>query len=121
MNEKYEKLEALLADEEKAEKVFVEDVQQTLQNLADLGIDLSEKELADLAAGVIAGTEASGEEGELSESDLENVAGGGSIMFLIGHHHAVGGKKNKFLYRVSRSYKAGWNNGCTMVGGCCCG
>ncbi len=117
MNEKYTKLEALLADEEKMEKVFVEDVAQTLKNLAAEGIDMSEDELAQLANGVMAGLEAPAANDELNEEALENVAGGGPILYIIGHHHAVGGKKQSKVLSHFKSYKDGYANGKKMVGG----
>lgn len=69
-----EKLTALLMDEEARKELFVEDADQTLANFAAHGMELSREELADLSAGILNGMEPP--EGELSESDLEDVAGG---------------------------------------------
>ena len=118
MEERNAKLEALLADDEKAEAVFVEDVQQTLKNLADQGIFMTESELAQLARGIMSGMAETDANDELSEDALDDVAGG-LVFFIIGHHHAVGcQKKNKFL-SIFPGYNLGYANGQKMTGDYC--
>ena len=75
MEEKIKKLEELFKDSELVEKVFSGDADQAIANLAEQGIEMTKEELRDLAAGILSGAEKS-EEGELSEEDLVNVAGG---------------------------------------------
>ena len=77
-----EKLMALMQDEEARKEVFVEDVDQTLANLAARDIELTKDELGELCSGMLAGMDST--EGELSEKTLENVAGGGWGTILIG-------------------------------------
>lgn len=70
------KLENLLQDQNEISAVFVRDPEQTRANLAERGIELTPKELGELCAGILEGMGIPLENGELSESDLENVAGG---------------------------------------------
>jgi len=69
---KFELLEQLLNNPEQAKKVFVDSLEETQKNLAGLGIELSLNEIKALAIGV-ADSDAGN---ELSENELENVAGG---------------------------------------------
>ncbi len=75
MDEKIKKLEELFKDSELFEKVFSGDPDQVLANLAAQGIEMTKEELRELSAGVLKGT-AELAEGELSEEDLAEVAGG---------------------------------------------
>ncbi len=72
---KEEKIQALFEDKEAIKEIFVEDVDQTLANLAAHGIEMSEEELGELTAGLVEGMGISDD--ELSEDALEDVAGGG--------------------------------------------
>ena len=72
--DKYQKFEALLADPAKAEKLFEGSKQDVIAKLNDKGIDFSEEEFDEILEGMNAVlTE---ESDELSEVDLEDVAGG---------------------------------------------
>lgn len=63
----------LLQNEEIVKEIFVEDADQTLTNLAKHGVKMSKEELCELTTGILAGI---GNEDELTESALEDVAGG---------------------------------------------
>ena len=75
MEEKIKKLEELFKNSELAEKVFSGDAEQALANLAAQGIEMTRDELKELAAGIVNAMNKA-EEGELSEEDLADVAGG---------------------------------------------
>ncbi len=74
-NEMQKRLEELFEDQDAIREVFVEDTEQTLANLAARGIDMSREELAAFSEGIVKGMGLD-EEGELSETALEKVAGG---------------------------------------------
>ena len=84
-----ERIQALFQDRDAAKDIFVEDVDQTLANLAAHGIEMNVEELSELTSGILAGLGV--EEGEeLSENALEDVAGGGIVSataLLIGLKH----------------------------------
>ncbi len=73
-NEMEKKLEVLLQNPNEINAVFVGDPDQILANFAERGIEMTKEELGELSAGIREGMELP--EGELSESNLENVAGG---------------------------------------------
>lgn len=77
------KLNALLQDQEKMNAVFVKDPDQTRANLADYGIEINCEELGELCVGILEGMGIPVEDGELSESDLETVAGGFGPVTLV--------------------------------------
>ena len=69
-------LEALLQNPEELNRVIVDDTDQTIANLAELGIEMSSEEVEDLRAFIAEGLDNKAANEELSESDLENVSGG---------------------------------------------
>ena len=75
MDEKVKKLEELFKDPELVEKVFTGDPDQVLANLAAQGIEMTAEELKEFSTGLVSRVREL-EEGELSEEDLVNVAGG---------------------------------------------
>lgn len=75
-----EKVKELLQNEENAREIFVEDADQTLANLAAHGVEMNKEELGELASGILCGM---GKEEELSEGELENVAGGFAAKKLL--------------------------------------
>ena len=72
-----EKLTELLKNDEVAKEIFVEDVDQTLANLAAHGVEMNQEELGELCVGMLDGMGIA--EDELSEEKLEDVAGGFSL------------------------------------------
>ena len=77
-----EKLEELLKNEEFAAKLLALDDDKDVQEmLNDNGIEMTLEEIAAVKKGVIA--ELNGEEAELSEDDLECVAGGVSVGAVV--------------------------------------
>ena len=74
------KLGALLENAEELKAVFVDDAEQTLANLAARGIEITREEMEDLREGIKEGLGSELEGGELSEKDLENVAGGYALI-----------------------------------------
>ena len=75
MDERISKLENLCKDPDLMAEVFVNDVDETLANLAKNGIEMTKEEYAEFATGVVKGDK-SHEEGELDEEALSYVAGG---------------------------------------------
>ncbi len=75
MDERLNKLEALCKDPDLMAEVFVNDVDETLANLAEHGIEMTKEEYAEFATGVVRGDKESAE-GELDEESLSFVAGG---------------------------------------------
>ena len=73
--DKYEKLEKLFIDEEKAESVFSGTPTEVLVKLAENGIDMTEDELKAFVDGFKA-VQGEYSRDELDEADLESVAGG---------------------------------------------
>ena len=122
--ENYEKLEALLNDDAEREAVFVESVDETLANLAARGIQITKEEFAELVAGVLDGGEKAIADGELSEGDLENVAGGKrnrsfKLTFFQGYRDALedsldGGCKTPT--KGTALYKLGYRSGAMICG-----
>ncbi len=113
MDERVKKLEELFKDPELVEKIFTGDPDQMLANLAAQGIEMTGDELKDLSAGILSRVREL-EEGELSEEDLVNVAGGKKTKkinrgFLKGMEDAAedhfsgtckGAKKSGFFYAL---------------------
>ena len=95
-----EKLQALFQDEDAVKEVFVEDVDQTLANLAARGIEMNEQELGELTSGILSGMGIA-ESDELSEEELENVAGGGLGKTII----------KKCLSDVAKAVSGGFSKG----------
>ncbi len=75
MDERISKLENLCKDPDLMAEVFVNDVDETLANLAKHGIEMTKEEYAEFATGVVKGDKKH-EEDELDEDALSNVAGG---------------------------------------------
>lgn len=69
------KLEALLQNEDEINTIFDGEPEQILANFAARGIEMSMEELGELSVGLLDGMQPS-REGELSENELEDVAGG---------------------------------------------
>ena len=119
-NEMEKKVEALLQNEDEINTIFVGEPDQILANFAARGIEMSKEELGELSAGLVAGMGLP-EDGELSENDLENVAGGGigtaivcgaviltGVRFFQGFNDAGAGKANNSKCPVyNLGYKAG--------------
>ena len=121
--ENYEKLEALLNDDAEREAVFVESVDETLANLAARGIQITKDEFVELVAGVLDGGEKAVAEGELSEGDLENVAGGRNrfykITFFQGYNDALEDSMNGGCKKPTKGtalYKLGYRSGARICG-----
>ncbi len=74
MNEKMKKFEELLKDEAKGKAVFGKTLEETQKNLADEGLEFTLEELTDIVKGLAESDVDAG--AELTETDLENVAGG---------------------------------------------
>ena len=114
MEDIFAKLEALLSNPEEMESVFVEDVQQTLDNLAARGIEMTREELAELAVGVTEGSLGASTDGELSVEALENVAGGAKLKigffngYRDGMQDSLDGKCGKAT-KGGVLYKLGYN------------
>lgn len=70
------KLEALFKNPDEVNAVFVKDEEKTLVNLAERGIELNKDELGELCYGIMEGMGVQAEDRELTESELDNVAGG---------------------------------------------
>lgn len=88
MEEKLAQLEKLLNNQDAVANIFVEDVDSTLANLSERGIVLTKDELAELAVGIREGVMNFASDGELSEENLESVAGGWpKIGFFNGYIH----------------------------------
>ena len=75
----FEKLQALAQNEDAFKAVFTEDANETLANLAAHGIEMSKAELEELSVGLLEGMGLTEPNGELSETELEDVAGGGMV------------------------------------------
>lgn len=122
MNEKYEKLIALMNDDNLAKDIFSDDVDKTLENLSANGIELSKEEFTGFVDGMLSEGKAVPNDEELSKNDLEDVAGGGSILYIYGYEkglsYAAEGKCIKAKWWWPRSYKNGFRDGQT-AGGCC--
>lgn len=73
MNEKFERLEALLKEDGKIQEIFCGNAEEILNKLDAYGISLSLEELNDIKDGF---NDAMGQSEELSEELLDNVAGG---------------------------------------------
>ncbi len=122
MDEKIKKLQELFANGDLAESVFSGDAAQALANLAKQGIELTREELMEFSAGILNGAKAP-EDGELSEEELVNVAGGAkkkkaNIGFFNGLFDAAddkifgtakGAKKSGPLYAIGYSIGYGLN------------
>lgn len=77
MEERFIKLKELLSNEDTAKKLLLLDVEEASRVLsAEYGIDFSIEELNDIMRGIQDAIKEKEQE-ELSESDLEQVAGGG--------------------------------------------
>lgn len=74
-NEMEKKLEALLQNEDEISAIYDGEPDQILANFAARGIEMSMEELGELSFGLLDGAR-SPREDELSENELENVAGG---------------------------------------------
>ena len=98
------KLENLLQDQNEISAVFVRDPEQTRANLAERGIELTPKELGELCAGILEGMGTPLENGELSESNLENVAGGFGGVAIVACCTAA-------VLLGGYSFLKGWANG----------
>lgn len=70
--DKYTAFAELLKDQATADQILSDSIEQTQQNLKERGLDFSIEELEKIAAQAIA----QAEQDELSEEDLEDVAGG---------------------------------------------
>lgn len=78
-NEMEKKLEALLQNEDEISAIYDGEPEQILANFAARGIEMSMEELGELSVGLLDGMQPS-REGELSENELEDVAGGVNIV-----------------------------------------
>lgn len=96
MEDKISKFEALLKNEEEAKRVLVPSVEETRKNLAALGMDFTEEELNEIAAGAI---DAIKTNDELAEGDLEAVAGGAKANRNSDYYKA-GQKAGKILGNI---------------------
>ena len=72
--DKLEKLMKIMEQEQKANDVFVESLEETQENLRRKGLDFSIDELSAIAKGVVESTKENSK--ELDENDLEMVVGG---------------------------------------------
>lgn len=121
MNEKYEKLIALMNDDNRAKDIFSDDIDKTLEMLSANGIELSRDEFTGFVEGMLSEGKAVADGKELSETDLEDVAGGGSILYIIAYEKGLGyaseGKCVKAKWWWPKSYKKGFKDGQT-AGGC---
>lgn len=77
MDDRIQKLESLLKDEETVNAIFTDSVEETQKNLAENGLDFTIDELMELAESFMP------DEGELDLDALEGVAGGISIKTLL--------------------------------------
>ena len=112
------KLEALLQDPDEINAVFSGDPDQILTNFAKRGIEMNKEELSDLCSGIMDGMALTVND-ELTEGDLEDVAGGIKIKgnyygFISG---CISGAKNqksgndgdRTQENCSWLYQAGYN------------
>ncbi len=117
MNDKFEKMAELMEDEEQVKEVFLDDIDRTLDNLYKKGIELTKEEFIGFVNGVMA----EDADGELTEGQLEDVAGGGSVFYIIGYEKGLGyaseGKCKKAKWWWPKSYKNGFKDG-QVSGGC---
>ena len=119
MEKNFAALEEILSNPQAREAVFVSDPKQTLANLADRGIEMTQEELLELFSGLCDGSEALPAEGELSEDALESVAGGKlKLGFFHGYRDALqdalDGKCSK--PKGGPLYKWGYNTGRNIAG-----
>ena len=116
-NEMEKKLDALLANPDEINTVFVDSPEQTLANLSERGIEMSREEFDELCAGIMAGMGIS-TDGELSEDDLENVSGGFIGTAIVGGACLVIGLAAYSYYKgVSNGVKDATNGNCRKAGG----
>ncbi len=121
MNDKYEKLITLMNDDNRAKDIFSDDIDKTLETLSANGIELSREEFTAFVEGMQSEGKAAAADEELSESELEDVAGGASILYIYAYEkglsYASEGKCVKTKWWWPRSYKNGFKDGQT-AGGC---
>ena len=76
--DRIEKLREILQNEELAKEVIADSVEETLKNFEEKGVDLTEDELRELVEMF-----STNPTGEVSEKDLDSVAGG-RLFYMFG-------------------------------------
>lgn len=83
--DKYQQLAELLSDEAKAKEILSESVEETQANLQKAGLEFTVEELQAIAQSI-----PGGEEEELNEDALEDVAGGAAPILVPAMLFAIG-------------------------------